>query len=373
MVHKVDKLSVLPFNKTVVFCSPLEGEDAMVRTGTTGDGSCMFHAVLHACSKSYVNSDKVGRSKFVRQLRASITGDMDEEKWQSLGGGLIAKLPFQEALTTNIRSFFSMCKSGEAPSGKSFRTLFQKLEISDKHNIILEILSFKDFKETILPAVYSKTKEGTVNDIATSIVLESSNHTGKLCREIEGLTNDNQKKLQNLVEKTIEVIVNHSRKTTYKIFMNSLKTLSEDVDNYTIGLISDRFNRDIYFLDGKTRMPYMNVSSENIKGRKSVIIMWVNRVHYETVGRLLHGNRIQREFDHDDILVKKLHMFLLEPEQVAQYYPELASYVPHEFRARYSDESESSNVDDSTDESSDEGVERSGSDSYHSSSDESEF
>ena len=51
-------------------------------------------------------------------------------------------------------------------------------------------------------------------------------------------------------------------------------------------------------------MPYRTADTENIKGRKSLIVMWIGGVHYEIVGRLLPGNRVQREFNSDDFRIE---------------------------------------------------------------------
>ena len=192
---------------------------------------------------------------------------------------------------------------------------------------------------------------------------------------LEVLVGEQKKKAKKIVDSTIQSILDHSRKTAFKAYIRGLKSVGEDVDSYNIGIISDRFNRDIYFLDGNTRLPYRDASHQNLKGRKSIIIMWVDGVHYEIVGRLLSGNRIQREFTHDDQLIKKLNTLLTRPHEVAESYPELIPYIPREFRNEDSDE----NMDDeeeleSSDEDEDEEDKRycSGSDSSYQSTSESE-
>ena len=46
------------------------------------------------------------------------------------------------------------------------------------------------------------------------------------------------------------------------------------------------------------------------------------------LGRLLPGNKIQREFDFNDHLVKKINMFLNEPKKIKHHYPELNDFLP---------------------------------------------
>jgi hypothetical protein len=339
MAKKLEKLSILPVNKTVVFYSPVEGDNTMVRTGTSGDGSCMFHSVLHAYSKEYVSSDRNGRSKIVRQLRASMAGNIDEYTWQDLGGGLIAKIPFQETFLRHLTAFYSFVNNERVSKSRDVQKLLDILdcENDDKlslHKLMIELIDLKDLEQIILPSAYANSEDDNVTDCCTSILTESFNYIVKKCdkEEFTQMTKNAKQKVQKLIQDTLSKILNHSRKTTYKAYVSGLKNVGEDVDGYTIGLISDRFNRDIYFLDSNSRLPYRDASAENLKGRKSIIIMWVGGIHYEIVGCLLHGNRIQREFDPDDDLIQKLKTLLIDPQDIAYKYPELSAYVPREFR-----------------------------------------
>ena len=79
------KIKILPVNKTVVFYSPIEGNDVLVRTGTIGEGSCFFHALLHSYSKDYTMMDKKDRMKMVLKLRGGLAGKIDTESSIKLG------------------------------------------------------------------------------------------------------------------------------------------------------------------------------------------------------------------------------------------------------------------------------------------------
>ena len=85
MSHNLAVLNILPVNKTVVFYSPLEGKDVLVRTGTISEGSCFFHAILHSYSNNYVTMNIEGRMKFVKRLRQSISQKVDKLNWNLSG------------------------------------------------------------------------------------------------------------------------------------------------------------------------------------------------------------------------------------------------------------------------------------------------
>jgi hypothetical protein len=62
--------------------------------------------------------------------------------------------------------------------------------------------------------------------------------------------------------------------------------------------------------------------------------MWTGGCHYEIVGRLLPGNRIQREFDFKDSLIKRIYTYLCKPEKIADAYPNLIPYLPKDLRKK---------------------------------------
>lgn len=61
-------------------------------------------------------------------------------------------------------------------------------------------------------------------------------------------------------------------------------------------------------------MPYNPIESTTYlqKRAKSIIILCIGKNHYEVVGRLLPGNSVQREFDHDDELTQKMFTFIVD-------------------------------------------------------------
>jgi hypothetical protein len=145
-----------------------------------------------------------------------------------------------------------------------------------------------------------------------------------------------KEKAQYILKKVlymIETILSEAKDSAYRSYVKGLERVSEDVDTYTIQFISDRFDRDVYFMDGTSRIPYNNCpTTKNIKERKSIFVLWVGGNHYEVIGRLLPGNRIQREFAHDDEFVKRVRTFLLNPEKIEELYPKMSEFLPKNYR-----------------------------------------
>ena len=348
MSNNLTDLNILPVNKTVVFYSPLEGKDVLVRTGTISEGSCFFHALLHAYSKDYISMNSTGRMKFVKKLRSSIAGRTDKERWETLSNGMIARIPFQENVNTILSDFYRYIKNpSKEGKTKSVRKVIRSVidESNEKRDIesyslITEMLPIDEaFEKNILPSAYEKCNESKVSECKKTVVRFSVKFYQK---EFDKLIADDgdvigKDKISLYIkkfEKLVREIVQEAEYSAYAEYIENLHDASMEVDSYTIGLISDKFNRDIYFIDSRTRMPYRDASKDNLKRRKSIIVIWTGGCHYEIVGRLMAGNRIQREFDYKDPLIKRLHTYLCYPERIPDEYPNLIHYLPKDIRKK---------------------------------------
>ena len=301
--------------------------------------NCFFHALLHAYSKEYASMDIKGRLKFVQKLRASIARKVDKERWENLSNGLIAKIPFQENVNTLLSDFYRYVARGKSGRTKSVRKVIRNVIDDEKQDIgayklITEMIPIDTgFEKTILPSAYDKCAEEVISKCKTTVVQFAVNYYIKEFKKLEGQLEPERVDFYiGKLEKLVQEIVDEAENSAYTEYIESLRDSSMEVDSYTIGLISDKFNRDIYFIDARTRMPYRDTGKENIKKRKSIIVMWTGGCHYEIVGRLLHGNKIKREFDHKDPLIKCVYTYLYRPRRVPDEYPNLTSFLPKEIR-----------------------------------------
>ena len=341
MNNELAILTILPVNKTVVFYSPIEGKDVLVRTGTIGDGSCLFHALMHAYSKDYISMNTNGRIKFIKRLRSSIARKIDKSHWESLSNGLIAKIPFQENVNNILSDFYKYISRGIEGRTKNVRKVIRSLIKDEKDDIeayklVIEMVPFdKGFEKNILPSAYEKCNDECLSVCKKTVIKYSVKYYNKEFEKLQGQLDKKRieyylNKLQSMISEVLEEAEN----SAYTEYIESLHDSSMDVDSYTIGLISEKFDRDIYFIDARTRMPYRDANNGNILKRKSIIIMWTGGCHYEIVGRLLSGNRIQREFDFKDSLIKTIYTYLCKPERIPDTYPNLIPYLPKDLRKK---------------------------------------
>jgi len=335
---------MLPENQTVVFYTPLKGNDVLVRTGTIGEGSCLFHSVLLAHSSEYQALSHDRRREFVQKLRSSMSRGVSKGDWERLGDGMVSRVPFQEKMREMMGEIYTTVPfggDGLSSLGHSARKVLSEILVDSRARKICRLISdLVPYEEGFEQTIFPNTAKGCENDTGVGrwgkIMKQETFKYMATRPELQGVPDDKLVSLKNGVFVLVNTMVKEAEHSVYKKYKSTLKDTAEDVDQQLIQLVSERFDRDIYFVDGNTRMPYKNDFSctDNIKGRRAIIILWVDSVHFEVIGRLLPGNRVQRDFGPDDPLIKKLRTFLCEPGKVASKYPELASYLPKEYASR---------------------------------------
>ena len=216
---------------------------------------------------------------------------------------------------------------------KVVKILIKQTQDIEFYRVMSDLIPLENgFEQTILPQAYNKSQNEKIQECGIQIIEDTITYLNEK-DEIKEIDEDKSTYVKAKISKFLEVVLKVAANSAYKSYVKGIQNVSEDTDTYTINFISERFKRDIYFLDGNNRLPYNNCPTpENLKGRKSIIVIWIARSHYEIVGRLLTGNRIQREFDHDDPLIKKIKTLLLNPENVSKDYPELVQYIPRKYQ-----------------------------------------
>jgi hypothetical protein len=323
MTETLNKLQVLPVNKTVVFYSPIEGEDVLVRTGVILDDS-FFHCLVHCISKEYIIMKEEEKNDVVYKLKKNIfSNNYTETQYNDL------ILEFEKKIIFILENFYKFINSENDAKGTTTKKVIKNVIGSDKSkfeyfNVIFQLISLESFKN-IISKTFSKCKNKHLEEYQEVFLNQVLKHYISI-KEIKYLEKDIKDSIQLLLEQLVYEICKESYKVVNKSFVDSMIsniTLSQE----NIKLISNHLERDIYFIDSITRLP-VNLHCENNK--KCVIIMNIKEddiQRYEIVGKLLPGNRVQREFSYEDDIIKKMHEFLCNPEKISESYPELSEYI----------------------------------------------
>jgi hypothetical protein len=332
--------TMIGVDDTVIFCSPLQASDTLVRTGTCAEGSCLYHSVLRASDTRYSSLGFEDRLDMVDDLRKSLAVRVSMREWKALGDGQVARLAFEERISYLLPRVYRYSREGRGGSlPHDIRAYIKKNE--ELYGVIFDLFPIeKAFEWKIFPAVNLRCRgeDSTIRTYKTILTEESIKYLGTR-NELVSLPDNKLHYIKRGLIGFLDTLLDSAESFAYTDYLAKVGDATEHVDQETIALISNRLDRDIYFIDAKTRMPYQNASSpDNIKGRKSVIIAYINDVHYEVVGRLSRSKEsdslgsIQREFDSDDPLIAKIRTFLCHPGRVARKYPDLVRYLPREFQ-----------------------------------------
>lgn len=350
-------------NKTVVFRTPFEGKDVIVRTGCSSESSSFFHCVLHSCSKEYYSMNDKRRMKLIRRFRASLVGKTDRESWEKIEGGLIAKTAFKEKIQDIMLNCYRFFKNDPKARGNATHRVIKNLvgedeKLFESYKIITELIPFTEgFEDKIISKAYDAS-EGQKMSMLNKAIIKNAKSYVKKTKEVKSVSKNKTKHICELVSKFVTAVLKEADEEAFKSFVVGCENLADDVDAYTISIISKQFNCDIYMVSAENRMPYLYPQTvDNLKGRKSIMILCINKNQYEILGKLLPGNSIQREFDHSEPIICKIHTFLVNPEKVSEEFNDLVKYLPEEYQNTNSssDSSSDSKSDSSSNSSSDSG------------------
>jgi len=326
-----ETLKMLPMDINSTFYSPIT-KNTLVRTGIIGDGSCFFHSILFAYFPEYRSLSLENRIKLVTKLRLKIAKKLTLENWKKLGKGTISYLSFQECINKLLNILYNNLDGNiktnikgapRRPKLCSENKFFERLEESfEDFKIIFSIIPLHTLELDLFPKAFDSCQnDSSIDKCKEKILIIFQEYFLKL--------SSNNKDIFSLQHKFINIIsllIDEAENLSFFDFKNNLSDCSYFNDEYHIEIISDYFNRDLFFIDSKTRMPYKTFC-ENIKKRLSIIVIWIGQNHYEIVGKLLPGNKIQRTFYNDNPLIKKIYTFLCFPNNIPLFYPELEPYL----------------------------------------------
>ena len=326
-------LRKLPANKTVVFWSPIEGEDVLVRTGSIDDSSSFFHAILYAYSKEYSGMTKNNKIDYVKKLRASIAGNISVEKWREKLDIITVKKPLVENLLYILRKLYESVPSAETNSNnsnknKNVRRIVRQVKNPDFLIVIPDLVPMETVRKTLLPSACDNKDCTSMKILRKNILDQITEHVSEL-PEIVSISREKADYVRDNVIEVFNMVFDEAENVTFKNHVKGLSVMGVKIDSDLIDTVSRRLDRNIYVLDTVTRMPSKNVHvSDNIdKKRKGIIILCFKDGTCETVGRLLTDNKVQREYDSGDPLVELLNTMILAPTKFADKYPDMAKYM----------------------------------------------
>lgn len=281
-------ISVIEPNKTVVFPCPIDGNDVLVRTGTMKSRDSILHALSHAYSRDYVGMNFDKREKFVEKLKKNFKKSSsktvrDSKKALSILNDFLDCIPQNKKC--NLRE-----------TRKIVGTVINSKADEEIYKIICEMVSKSDCKD-----IFSN-----ISDKALSGNLIPS--------KLKALGNVDQKYEVYCTQK-FDLLLENILKECMRLKTPKVVKIKHPSES-DLDVLQDTLDRDIYIFNSSNRMP--QVFQPSSKVRKSIILLRMKEGHYEVIGRLLAGDRVQREFAPDDPLITRIKSNISKEESKLQ-------------------------------------------------------
>lgn len=248
-------LKIIHPDKTRVFYTPLHPN--IVRTGTVGDGSCFFHALLYSISGSYRKLSVPDRVNYVSKVRQKIAKSVDRMVWKNLGNGEVFRLQFVSQFREHILRYV------------------QSLPNSP--------YTVQHWDDIVLSEVCNKWKSVSLND-CRNIILNIVPDTDE----------DN---LQQIIERTEDQI--------FQGFQHHVQNAW--VDEFLMELVSDFFKCNFYFINATNRQVYTMIQPRH-QYDKNVVFCWMEETHYECLGELHSDHTVTRVFKNNHPFIINIKM-----------------------------------------------------------------
>lgn len=294
----------LNVDETRKFDTPLYKN--VVRTGTVGDGSCLFHAILKGVDPEYSALSVSEKRKYIKKFRQDLAQNItiDYYKHQL---NVISRLNLDLELTKFFEVFYKFI---EDPSTflKGENKLFSKIISNNTiaYQIITTVLPLSDLIS--IRDLTSVSGSVDVDEYTQKLYEEVSTAFSKGIKEFdmeEEKVEICQEKLKELIFQVCEYLIDKE----FKEYIRDLMNVSEWGGDYMLRLISHNMDIDIYFINVNTKQLYNRGCDDVVSGkRRAVVIGWIDDTHFESIGVSPSGKTsdIQRVFEPDHPFIEQL-------------------------------------------------------------------
>jgi hypothetical protein len=343
MEEQYDKLNLISSNKTLVFYSPVEGDDILVRTGNVFEDLTFFHCFLQSYSKKYHSMTDKDKDKFALNLYKIFIKKTHKQQ-------IFDKEKFKNKLIENLTEFYEFINNEKIQKlNDNTKTILKKISKINKniqlyYKLITQLFCLdEDFVENILNHDDNSFKDYSEKILYKTILFLKNK------KEIQTIDKNKSIYIIEIVTQFLKIFIQETEKYTNR---KQKKKINNNVSLEILDFISNKFKINIFIIDSVSRMPFTKFFHEkNIKSRNSIIMMYHEKKNkYESVGKLLSGNKIKRNFNHSDIIIDKIITLLMYPEKIHKKYKDLEVYLDKKYEnnsdiSDYSDNSDDEYLD----------------------------
>jgi hypothetical protein len=335
----------LESSKTLSFILP-SYTGKFVRTGVPDkDNSSFIHCLLHASYNDYTLKDTENKLKMVQTVRDKIAKNISKNEWEYFGSEW-RKLFEKNVIKVFDNVYEKLCpsrynKSPPLKKSKSASSIVEKIMKNEEivkyigiYKVLFSEINFTHFMNIINKCIDSSSSK-SIEDCKDTITLQSLLLISKILRAVD-IDEGRREAFSEKFSLLIRTILNETEMDIIYKLKQQVKDENTELSLQLAHIIADKFDRDVYFIDSSTMMPYTPTDWKN-KGNRQFIILLVIDNTYEIVGRVIDDtNRVQRNFKADDPIIDKFF------ERKKKSYHRAKSLEKREHSSRSSSSSSSS-------------------------------
>jgi hypothetical protein len=304
------KMNKLSFNKTVIFRSNLEGNNTLVRSGSSNDinqneMNSFICCLLHGTMKKYKNLSESERNESLHKILDEIKSRLPKlEYYKTIINSYI------ESFLKKIQEFYIYVgkKNSEYIFDFDYTEYQQFLETNgnslELFQIISEMITINDFQKVFK---FSEDKLYKSNNFTSSNFIKILQKEVARMIMYKDFFDDIEKSKQDfLMNSTLNLVSK----------LNSININSKDdlilidfiqLDKQKVNFLSQFLDVNIIFIDSETRKPFFIDNNYTFDEKKnSVILLSFDLKYFEIIGKLLNEDKINRSFLSFEEMIKNI-------------------------------------------------------------------
>lgn len=311
-------MSVTPIEagKTKVFpCPSLYLSDTLTRTGfkqpsKVDENRSFFHAILQAYTKEYVHKNSEGKEKLVDILISSVRSKIFNFAWLDSSITVVVHEPVKDNMSVFLSEFYDYIQESKKPEDKHTKSIITEVARDSKkkteYGLLCDIFPLTSLLSTLEKA-WESVREIPVEKVSRDLSQYFSDALSSILEPLSGIDEKHQNFFHNHLSNLLISVLNQAIQVVHKKFLKSLATTAVRVDQFLVEIISDKINRDLYFIDAETKSASTIYENHKFwKKRKGIILLYFKNNTFEVVGKLLKENKIQRQFEHSDPILTSI-------------------------------------------------------------------
>lgn len=305
----------LEVSKTSSLILPSYTKAKFVRTGVPRENHLSFiHCMLHASFNDYSTKSLENKNKMAELVKQKIAIRITKADWEHFGSEWREK--YEKLATRTIEEIYFFLKllprSKSYHKSKTVDRIFNRI-IKNKdiekympmYQVLLKEISldnFTDNKRGIFSRSFDSCVSRPFEECKDMITVQSLYLITKILKHVD--IHEKKKEIfsVNFIY-LIKTVLSEVETEIVQKIKDDIRSSNRPLNLQVLKTISDMFERDVYFVDGSTLLPFVPACWSN-KGNRHFIVLLMVGATYEIIGRVIDdSNKVQRNFPPDDPLL----------------------------------------------------------------------